>query len=280
VNLLEAIKYIILGLIQGITEVLPISSSGHVEIAKALISLNADEGLLFLIIVNSGSLITFLAIYYKKVIQMVKDFFLFVFKKNSREVTRNGFLSAIKLLIACIPAAIVGFLFKDLINQWLIQYNVLLSGVGLLFTGTILLLVSTKKIRKGFTQITFVDAFFIGIAQSVALLPGISRSGMTTSTGIKRGVGIDSALDFSFMMYIPISIGSTLIYLKDILQEGIIITGTEYYFYYFLAFLTAVISTYIAFKLVFNIFKSGKLKYFGIYCLLIGMISIIIFIAR
>jgi len=279
-DFIEALKYFILGLIQGITEVLPISSSGHVELVKAIIHIDFDQDLLFLVLVNTGSLVTIIFLYFNRLVSIIKDFFLYLFKKSTRETTRIGFGLGLKLIVATIPATIVGLVFKGMIETLMIQYNVLLSGIGLIFTGNILFLVSAKRIRRGFTQITYKDAILVGIAQSIALIPGVSRSGMTTATAINSGMGIDSALNFSFLMYIPISIGSLLLSMKDIFDTGVSIANSAIYIYYLLAFVAAVFATYVAYKLVFNIFKSGKLKYFVVYCILIGLVSIGLFIFR
>jgi len=279
-DLWEAIKYLLLGIIQGITEVLPISSSGHVEIAKILFQMKVDEGLLFLILVNTGSLIAFIIVFFRDIINIAEDVFTYIFTSTRRADSKDGFGTFIKLIIASIPAAIVGILFNDQIDALMLEYNVLLSGVGLLFTATILLLTSQGKIKKGYTHISYIDSILLGLAQGVALVPGISRSGATTSTALRRGVGIDSALRFSFLMYIPVSIGSMILYLSEISNDGLGLPSNDYLVYYGLAFGGAIIATYIAFKFIFNIFKSGKLKYFSYYCFGLGLLSIMLYIIK
>lgn len=277
-DIIEAIKYLLLGIIQGITEVLPISSSGHVEIAKTLFEMDVDEGLLFLILVNSGSLIAFVVVFFHDLVNIIQDVISYAFQPSQREDSKDGFSTFVKLIIASIPAGILGILLNDKIDELMLTYNVLLSGVGLLVTATLLLITSQGKIKKGYTHISYVDAILIGLAQGVALVPGISRSGSTSSTALKRGIGIDSALRFSFLMYIPVSVGSMILYIFKISNEGFGLPSNEYLIYYGLAFLGAVIATYIAFKFIFNIFKSGKLKYFSYYCFAIGILSIILYI--
>lgn len=279
-SIIEAIKYLLLGIIQGITEVLPISSSGHVEIAKSLFQMEVDEGLLFLILVNTGSLIAFIVVFFRDIINIIEDVFTFIFQKDQREESKEGFSTLVKLIIASIPAAIVGLLFNDKIDELMIKYNVLLSGIGLLFTATLLLLTSRGKIKRGYTHISYTDAILLGLAQGIALIPGISRSGSTTSTAIKRGVGVDSALRFSFLMYIPVSVGSMLLYIIKIADEGMGLPSNDYLIYYGLAFIGAMFATYVAFKFIFNIFKSGKLKYFSYYCFAIGIFSIILYLVK
>jgi len=229
-SLLEALKYLFLGLVQGVTEVLPISSSGHVEFVKALVNLDVDEGLLFLILVNTGSLVTFVFVYRKKLIQLIVNFFAFIFKPESRPENKEGFLYALKLIVASIPAAVVGILFNNEIEALLKEYNVLLSGVGLLFTGTILLLVSRLQFRHGGeSKIGWADSVLMGGAQAVALFPGVSRSGMTISMALKRGTSIRAALDFSFLMYIPVSLGSVILLLKDGIETGMGVPSHTYF---------------------------------------------------
>jgi undecaprenyl-diphosphatase len=277
-DILEALKYLFLGLVQGITEVLPISSSGHVELFRNIIHLDVDGSTLFLIIVNTGSLVTMIAIYFQRIVHLFLDSISYIFNKSSRDKTKAGFELTLKIIIATIPIAIVGVIFGDFLDSLLAKYNVLVSGVGLLFTGTVLIFVSTKKIRKGFTQITYLDAVLVGFAQAIALVPGISRSGMTTSTAINKGMGIDTALNFSFLLYIPASIGALLLNIKNFLSSGERVASSSVYFYYGIAFIAAIITTYLAYKIIFNIFKSGNIKYFGYYCLLLGFISMGYFI--
>ncbi len=279
-SVLEALKYLFLGIVQGVTEVLPISSTGHVEFFKAVIDLQVDEGLLFSILINTGSLTAFIFVYRKKLAALIADFFRFIFIPEARNVCRSGFFYVLKLGVASIPAGIAGILFKAKINEIMLEYNVLLSGIGLLFTGTVLLVVVTSRPRKGNTLISWADAALMGIAQGVALLPGVSRSGMTTSTALKRGNSITSALDFSFLMYIPVSLGSLLLIVFDMFKLGVDIPSNNHYLYYALATIGAVIATYVAFKLVFNAFRSGKLKYFGYYCLLAGIASLVVYMIQ
>jgi undecaprenyl-diphosphatase len=279
--IIESIKYFILGIIQGITEVLPISSSGHVEFAQTFFNIQRDEGLLFLILVNTGSLLTFLLIYYKRIIELIRDFFKYLFMPAKREETKDNFIFSVRIVIACIPAGIVGLLLSDFIDGFILgEYGVLFVGVGFLLSGTMLFAIREVKIRRGKTMINWADAVIVGLAQAVAIFPGVSRSGMTSATSIKRGMGIDSALNFSFLMYIPLSVASIGLSLFKIKDEGLGLPGKEYILFYFLAFIGAAIATYVAYRLIFNIFKSGKLKYFSYYLFAIGTFSILYFMFR
>lgn len=279
-QVIEAIKYLILGLIQGITEVLPISSSGHVELAKILLGMQRQEGLLFLILVNTGSLFAFLLFYSKDLWRIVRDFIRHLRHPETREMSGPNYHYAWKLVVASIPAGIVGVLFSDLIDNLMIEYNILLSGVGLLFTATILYLIGYRRYRHGLPNLNYKEAGIIGLGQAIAILPGVSRSGLTTAIALKKGLSIDAALKFSFMMYIPISLGSILLYLKDIVVDDYMLPSGEYVVYYLIAFVAAFVATLVAFKVIFNIFRTNKLKYFSYYCFAMAFLSIVLFIAR
>jgi len=280
-DLIEALKYLLLGLVQGVTEILPISSSGHVELSKYLLDMEFSEGLLFLVLVNTGSLAALIFVYFKDLVRLVKDFFIYLKHPETREMTSPNFHFAIKLVIASVPAAIVGLLLNDFIDQLLDEYSILLSGVGLLVTATVLYLIGYRRYRHGSGSVSYKEALLIGLAQAVALVPGISRSGMTTSMGLKKGLNIETALKFSFMMYIPISIGSILLYLLKITQmESLseLFPSSIYYLYYGLAFIGALIATYLAFKIIYNVFRSNKLKYFSYYCFVVALGSIALYL--
>ena len=287
-DIIEAIKYFIIGVVQGITEVLPVSSSGHVQIAQSVFGLQVDDGLLFLILVNTGSLLTFIVIYFRKIIELFKDFFTYVFKPELREEKRNQFIFVLQIVVACIPAGLVGLFFGDAINNALTNYGLLLVGVGLLLTGTVMYTIKDVRILKGKTYITWTDTLLIGLAQGITPLPGVSRSGLTSATSIKRCMGIDSALNFSFLLYIPLSIAALLLRVyqvgKRVAEENITVAqslgipSSEYYIYYILAFVGAAIATYVAYKLIFNIFRSGKVKVFSYYTFAVGFLSVMYFI--
>ncbi|MFA5380673.1 MAG: undecaprenyl-diphosphate phosphatase [Candidatus Izemoplasmatales bacterium] len=280
IDFLELLKYLILGMIQGITEVLPISSSGHVELFKLLLNMQIDEGLLFMILVNSGSFLVFLFVYRKDLRDMIVGFFRFIFVPKMREIDKQQFFFVLKLGIATIPAAITGFLLKDYIDQGLILYGGLFSGVGLMVTATVLLLISQNRFLSGHKEITFKDAVFIGLVQAITPLPGISRSGMTTVAAIKKDVQIDSAIRFSFLLYIPLSVGSSALLIAEIFEVGFEMPSSEYCLYYVAAFLAAIIFTVVGFRIIKPIFKTGKLRYFSFYCFGAGLLSIILFLLK
>lgn len=276
-SILEFLKFVFLGLVQGITEVLPVSSSGHVELLKSLIGLEMEENVVFLILLNTGSLAAFLIIYFKRLWILIKAFFIYVFRPIKRQENKENAIHLMKILVASVPAGIAGLFFKPIFENNLAEYAILISGLGLLFTATVIYAVSTLNFRQGVTKITWVDSILMGIAQAVAIVPGISRSGMTTSMALKRDNGINTALDFSFLMYIFISFAATSLLIRDLFATEVVISFVQYIYFAF-SFLAAMGATFIAYKLIFNIFRSGKLRYFSYYCFAVGIFAVILYI--
>lgn len=276
-SILEFLKFVFLGLVQGITEVLPVSSSGHVELLKSLIGLEMEENVVFLILLNTGSLAAFLIIYFKRLWILIKAFFIYVFRPIKRQENKENAIHLMKILVASVPAGIAGLFFKPIFENNLAEYAILISGLGLLFTATVIYAVSTLNFRQGVTKITWVDSILMGIAQAVAIVPGISRSGMTTSMALKRDNGINTALDFSFLMYIFISFAATSLLIKDLFTTEVVISSVQYVYFAF-SFLSAMGATFIAYKIIFNIFRSGKLRYFSYYCFAVGMLAVILYV--
>jgi undecaprenyl-diphosphatase len=276
---IEMLKYLILGIVQGITEVLPISSSGHVEIAKYLLNVNFVDSIIFLIIVNTGSLVAFLLIYHKRIWRIIIGFFVYIFNKSKRMDTKDNFVYGLKLIIATIPAALLGFFAEEYIENFMLQHALLLVSIGLLFTSSVLFFVTRlEPFTSNRQKLSWVDIILMGFAQSFALVPGISRAGMTSATGLKRGASVHATLDFSFIMYIPVSIGSIiLLFLKIMNGETTSFNFGDTHLY-ILAFFGALFATLIAYKFIYNIFKSGKIKFFSYYCFGASFFALILYI--
>ncbi|QVK20645.1 undecaprenyl-diphosphate phosphatase [Mycoplasmatota bacterium] len=254
---MEYLKLIILSLIQGITEPLPISSSGHMVLFEELFSVNLP-GLYFETLVNFGSLFAIVIFYYK-------DIFVLVTKSTKYLVSRKEGFDEFKYLmlvvIATIPAGIIGFLFSDFIEVYL--KNIMTVSVFLILTG--LMLISIEKVEvKRKDCVSFFDSILIGISQIIALIPGVSRSGATTVTGLSRGLKIEEALKFSFMMYIPISLLSGIYGIYN-LNESV-----GFSFIYVICFLVALMTTYHSIKWLIKVVKNSKLYYFATYCFIVG----------
>ena len=258
---MEIIKSFILGIVQGLTEFLPVSSSGHIEIFKEILnfSYDSENGLFFTLILHLATAMSTLIYFWVDVKKIIYS--LFKLKKD------ENFNFSLMIIVSMIPAGLVGFFFENKINQ-LFNGNLLLVGSMLIIT-SILLFVS-DKINNLKKELTVMNAFVIGIAQTLAILPGISRSGSTIATSLFLGINRNLAAKFSFLMVIPIIVGSSLkmiIYDNLVFEEVIVIN-------YIVGFLSALISGYYACKWMILLVRKSKLFYFSIYCLIVGLISI------
>ncbi|NLD26796.1 MAG: undecaprenyl-diphosphate phosphatase [Acholeplasmataceae bacterium] len=273
-NIWEIVKYAIIGLIQGITEPLPISSSGHMIIADEIFGqlLPANTMNNFQIIVNFASLIAII-IYYRHLLkELIIGSWKYVFKKEKAE--KDKFQYVLMIIIASVPAAIVGLIVKllDLDNYYT---NIVCVAICLFITGLLLLYIHHQAAGATRETITWKDSVFMGVGQSIGLLPGISRSGITTSFGIANKVSITAAFRFSFMMYIPASIGATAIGIWDIAKESSFEGNPLGYAF---AFFASLVGTYFAIKFFFKLIRNKNLKYFGFYCLLVSLIVAVLII--
>lgn len=264
------LKYIILGIIQGFTEPLPISSSGHVFIFKEI--LNAKTGVLndlnFEIIVNFGSLIAIMIIYWKDIIKLISNFFKY-FKEKTPE-TKRDFKYCWLIVIGVIPVGIAGFILKDKIESFLQTTTIV--GIAFLITALFLFLVKNIKGKKEDKDLTWKDALFIGLIQVIALIPGISRSGSTLIAALFKDIKRSSALKYSFMLYIPISLGTIILGVKDILESSNL---NEIILPYSFGFIASFIVSYFTLKWFMSAVKKGNFIYFSIYCLLLGIFVLI-----
>lgn len=264
-DILLLLKYIILGIIQGFTEPLPISSSGHLIIFQEFFNVGIGNDLNFEIIVNAGSLLAITFIFRKNILLLIKNSYLYLFKKETN--CKADFQYALLIVLAVIPAGIVGLLFKDFIES---TFKTLFTvGVSLLVTSLALFMVSKQAIDNTKEKINIKDAIVIGLFQVVALIPGISRSGSTMVGGLSRKIKFEETMRFSFLLYIPISIATIFLGLLDLDSSTIFIAG------YIAAFIFSIISTYFAVKWFFGMVRRGNLKYFSIYCLVVGVAVII-----
>lgn len=272
----KLIEYIILGIIQGITEPIPVSSSGHVLIFQTIIekftkSINIDFSTLA-IITNFGSFIAIAIIFRKEIVKLLKSFFSFIFKKDESKTTKLDFNYCLKVIIATIPAGVVGIIATklDLLDK--LEENVKFIGFMLLVTALFLFLIRNFKGTKDRDKLTFKDAIIIGFYQMISLIPGISRSGSTIVGGMYQGLKRETAFNFSFILYIPISIATSILGVKDLIEMSI---SSSTWILYIIAALLAGIFTYIFTKWFAKIVKEGKLIYFSIYCVILGFIVIL-----
>ena len=265
-DIIELLKYIFLGMIQGFTEPLPISSSGHLVIFQELFGISIND-LNFEIIVNAGSLVAILIIYFNDLKKLVINFFKYIFKRN--EEYKDDFIYCLLIVLAVIPAGIIGYFFKDFIDS--VLKNIVVVGISLIITSIALNLINKEATENTEEKIKPLDALIIGLFQIFALIPGISRSGSTMVGGLKRKLKFESVMKFSFLLYIPISLASLLLAVLDLSQ-----TQNPFIIGYIVAFLVSIVTTYIAVKLLFKVVRQGNLKYFSVYCMSVGIIVLVV----
>jgi undecaprenyl-diphosphatase len=251
----------VLGLIQGLTEFLPVSSSGHLELGKYLFGINPDANFYFSVAVHGATVLSTIVVLWKEITDLFKGFFKFRLNDETKYL--------IKLVISMIPVGIAGFFLTDIVNNYFTG-NMISLGIQFIITAAILLLPSFIKPKE--RPIGYVDSFIIGIAQAIAVLPAISRSGATIATGMVIGNKKSDIAKFSFLMVLIPIIGANLAELKsgDFSVEGtsalVILIG----------FITAFISGYYACKWMINLVKKGKLLWFAVYCVFVGVFSILL----
>lgn len=261
------LKYTLLGIIQGLTEPLPISSSGHVVIIREFLSISTP-GLLFEIVVNFGSLLAIIYVYRKTIFHLVRQTIQYISQRSTK--TEADFKFVLLIFMATIPIGVTGLLLKDLIFEDL--STVQMTGIALILTGIFIWTIRQLTGYKTEQHITIRDAIIIGCAQMLALIPGISRSGVTIVAAMLVGLKRETALRFSFLLYIPVSFGVTLLSIKDIFShpniQALLIPYT-------VALLASIIATYIALRWFIQMMMSGKLKYFTYYCLTVGFLVVL-----
>ncbi|WP_434401305.1 UDP pyrophosphate phosphatase [Planococcus sp. 11815] len=263
------IKFLLLGLFQGLTEPIPISSSGHLLIAQYFLDVEIEgSNSTFALLVNSASLIAVLIIYREDIKRLVINGLKF-FKEKTPE-TRRDFMFIVYLVVATIPAGIIGVLFQDTIDSYL--STIVTVGVTLVITGLALWLIRNMRGQRKDGNMTMKDAWIIGGAQAVALIPGISRSGATIVAAMARGINQETALRFSFLLFIPVSLGGAVLSITDIINDDNLSTMAVPYI---MAFIGSLVASYFSLKWFMNIMAKGQLKYFAIYCFIVGPLVVL-----
>ena len=259
---MSTIEAVILGVIQGLTEFLPVSSSGHLELAKAILGDNSipEESLAFTIVLHFATALSTIVIFRNEILEIFKG--LIKFQWN--EETQFSF----KIIVSMIPTVFIGLYFEEELAS-LFGGKVLLVGFMLLITALLLLL--ADKAKDTTKNVTFVNAIVIGVSQAIAIMPGISRSGATISTAVLLGIDRTKAAKFSFLMVVPLIVGKVI---KDIAGGEINFSSTEIT-PMIIGFLAAFIAGLVACKWMIALVKKSKLTYFAIYCVVIGLIAII-----
>ena len=262
---MEWFEALILGLLQGLTEYLPVSSSGHLAIGSALFGIEGEENLAFTIVVHVATVFSTLVILWKEIDWIFKGLFKFQMNDETRYV--------INIIISMIPIGIVGVFFKDEVEA-IFGSGLLVVGCCLLLTAVLLTFSYYYKPRQK-AEISKKDAFIIGLAQACAVLPGLSRSGSTIATGLLLGDDKAKLAQFSFLMVIPPILGEALLDGMK-LMKGEAIAGDIPTLSLIVGFVAAFVSGCLACKWMINIVKKGKLVYFGIYCAIAGALTLIL----
>ncbi len=257
------IEAIILGIVQGLTEFLPISSSGHIEIGKELLNITEKKDLTFTVLVHGGTVLSTIVVFRKDIIEIFKGLRAGIRDKEMNE----SMVYTLKMIISMVPVAIVGLLFKDEIESFFFG-NIFLIGIMLILTA--ILLAFTYFVMKNEKEITYGKAFIIGIAQSIAVLPGVSRSGATIATALLLKVKREDAAKFSFLMVIVPILGANI---KDLISGDLVSTGIGVE-PLVAGFLASFVAGLLACSWMLKIVKSGNLIYFTVYCLIVGSIAV------
>lgn len=259
---MDIIDSIILGIIQGLTEFLPVSSSGHLELGKAILGDESvpEESLLFTVVLHFATALSTIVIFRKDILDIIKGALKFKWNDDLKFIS--------KIALSMIPAVIVGLFFEDQLEA-LFGSNILLVGCMLIITAVLLYL--ADKAKNTNKKVSFKNAFIIGIAQAIAMLPGISRSGATISTSVILGNDKTKAARFSFLMVIPLIFGKIA---KDILS-GDISTGSQNITALSVGFIAAFVAGLFACTWMIKLVKKSKLSYFAIYCVIVGIIAIV-----
>ena len=261
---MNGLEALVLGLLQGLTEYLPVSSSGHLAIASTLFGIEGEESLSFTILVHVATVFSTLVVLGKEVGWILKGLFKFEMNPETRY--------AINIVRSMIPVGIVGIFFKDVVED--------IFGSGLMIVGLMLLLTAllltfsyyAKPRQKG--TISCKDAFIIGLAQACAVMPGLSRSGSTIATGLLLGNKKENMAQFSFLMVIPPILGEALLDVLKIMN-GESIGGDISASSLLIGFVAAFVSGCVACKWMINIVKKGKLIYFAVYCAIVGTVTLV-----
>ena len=262
---MEWFEALILGLIQGLTEYLPVSSSGHLAIGSALFDIKGEDNLAFTIVVHVATVFSTLVILWKEIDWIFRGLFKFEMNAETRYV--------INILISMIPIGIVGVFFKDYVEA-IFGSGLLIVGCCLLITALLLTFSYYAKPRPK-ENISMKDAFIIGIAQACAVLPGLSRSGTTIATGLLLGDNKAKLAQFSFLMVIPPILGEALLDVMK-MMKGEAMAGDIPTVSLIVGFIAAFVSGCLACKWMINIVKKGKLIYFAIYCAIAGAATLVL----
>ena len=258
---------LILGIVQGLTEFLPVSSSGHLEIGQTLLGTAGEENLLFAIVVHTATVLSTLCILWREVAQLFRGTFTTTAWNEEKQYVA-------KILVSMIPVFIIGMFFKDEVEEFF-GNGLTLVGICLIVTAILLYLSEwlQKRLNRPTHEVTWRDAFIIGCAQAVAVLPGLSRSGTTIATGLLCGVKKESVAQFSFLMVLIPILGEAFLSLLDLVKGEV--NSTLGWLPLTVGFVAAFVSGCFACRFMIDIVRRQRLVYFAVYCLAVGLFAII-----
>ena len=286
---MDLIKSIIMGVIQGVAEFLPVSSSGHLAIMKHILHMETDTGLLFDVLLHFGTLIAIFIAFWKDIqelivegFKIIGDFFINIglMIQNLRTTKKKAYRKIIStpyrrfvmlIIISTIPTGIIGFILADAIE--IVSATLLVPGLCLILTGILLSIADRVKTgTKTEANANYKEAGLIGVAQGIATLPGLSRSGTTITACLLAGFDRSFAVKYSFIMSIPAVLGAVILQIKDFSMDTV---GQADLFNYLIGTVVAAVVGYISIKTMLVIVRGKKFKYFAYYCFTIGIIAVI-----
>lgn len=260
---MDYLDSLILGIIQGLTEFLPVSSSGHLELGKSILGDNSlpKESMIFTVVLHFATALSTIVVFRKDIIEIIKELLKFEWNSNTQFI--------FKIIISMLPAALIGVFFETELES-LFSNNIVLVGAMLIITGLLLLL--ADRAQNTSKNVSFKNALTVGVAQAVAILPGISRSGATISTAVLLGIDKTKAARFSFLMVIPLIFGKIFkdIFSGELSYENAQITSLG------IGFIAAFVSGLLACTWMIRLVKNSQLKYFAYYCAVVGIIAILL----
>ena len=265
---MSVIEALILGIIQGLTEFLPVSSSGHLELGSVILGTSSDDNLLFTVIVHGATALSTVIIFRNQIVSVFNGTFSLEWN------TSKDYLGMI--LVSMIPVGIVGVFFEDQIES-LFGGNIILVGSMLIVTSV--LLGFTYFAKNGDRELTYGRALVIGLAQAFAVLPGVSRSGSTISAALLLNVDKSKATEFSFIMVLPPILGATMLKIKDYFEAPTMHSDISS-ISLIVGFLAAFLAGLAACQWMVNIVRKGKLIYFAVYCLIVGLVAVSVGVLR
>lgn len=267
INLMELLKYLLLAVIQGISEILPISSSGHLALFQAIFNTNAGNEALVALLLHVGSLFAFLIFFFPVIWRIIQNLFLFLQGKRS-DAINDDMMLIVYLIVATIPAALAGFLIKDAIDT--IFQSLWMVGIGFYFTASLLFLLP-RFAKLSYGQYTFKNTIYGGLFQILGILPGVSRSGSTLLGSLLGGLTLAKAKEFAFLLFIPITLGSFILSFDRI--ESL---DTTLLIYASIATVVSGLVTYLTLNVVFKHLALTHFPKFGMYLMAVGTITLIL----